>query len=187
MTEKKFYFYKLKNDFFKRHDIRIIEKMPNGERIVLFYTKMIAESVGHEGSLRFSKAIPYTAEMLATVLYTDQDIVDQGIQTLLELELLIIDGSGTYILTKIAESIKHDTEAAEKKRDYRKRKAADQETTEILTSEELSYLFRRYGKETGSDYLVKFKLHIASEGKTYKSNLATIEKWLNQDGIEAML
>lgn len=58
--EKKYYWLKLKRDFFKRHDIRIIEKMQNGKDYVLFYLKMLLESIDHEGELRFSDAIPTT-------------------------------------------------------------------------------------------------------------------------------
>ena len=29
--DKRYYWLKLKRDFFKRHDIRIIEEMPNGK------------------------------------------------------------------------------------------------------------------------------------------------------------
>lgn len=42
---KKFYWLKLKRDFFKRHDIRIIEEMPNGKDYILFYLKLLFESV----------------------------------------------------------------------------------------------------------------------------------------------
>ena len=31
MADKRYYWLKLKRDFFKRHDIRIIEDMPNGK------------------------------------------------------------------------------------------------------------------------------------------------------------
>ena len=39
MADKKYYWLKLKRDFFKRHDIRIIEEMPNGKEYLLFYNK----------------------------------------------------------------------------------------------------------------------------------------------------
>ena len=55
----KYYWLKLKKDFFKRHDIRILESMPNGEQTVLFYLKLMLESVDHDGELRFSEEIPY--------------------------------------------------------------------------------------------------------------------------------
>ena len=37
---QKYYWLKLKRDFFKRHDIRIIEEMPNGKDYILFYLKL---------------------------------------------------------------------------------------------------------------------------------------------------
>ena len=58
MAEQKYYWLKLKRDFFKRHDIRIIEAMPNGKDYILFYLKLLCESVDHEGNLRFSEQIP---------------------------------------------------------------------------------------------------------------------------------
>ena len=58
MADKKFYWLKLKRDFFKRHDIRIIESMPNGKDYILFYLKMLLESIDHEGEQRVSDAIP---------------------------------------------------------------------------------------------------------------------------------
>ena len=47
MEGKKFYWLKLKRDFFKRHDIRIIEELPNGEKVILFYLKLMLESIDH--------------------------------------------------------------------------------------------------------------------------------------------
>ena len=38
---KRYYWLKLKRDFFKRHDIRIIESQENGKDYVLFYLKML--------------------------------------------------------------------------------------------------------------------------------------------------
>lgn len=42
--DKKFYWLKLSKDFFKRHDVRIIEEMPNGKDYILFYLKLLLES-----------------------------------------------------------------------------------------------------------------------------------------------
>lgn len=46
--EKKYYWLKLKRDFFKRHDIRIIEEMPNGKDYILFYLKILCESTSNK-------------------------------------------------------------------------------------------------------------------------------------------
>jgi len=65
--EKRYYWLKLKRDFFKRHDIQIIESVPNGKDYVLFYLKLLAESIDHEGLLRFNDLIPYSEQMLSTI------------------------------------------------------------------------------------------------------------------------
>ena len=59
MGRGKFYWLKLDKDFFKRHDIKIIESMPNGKDYILFYLKLLCESLDHDGSLRFNDQIPY--------------------------------------------------------------------------------------------------------------------------------
>ena len=82
MAEKKYYWLKLKRDFFKRHDIRIIEAMPNGKDYILFYLKMLLESVDHDGALRFSDTIPYNADMLAVITNTNVDVVRAAMKVL---------------------------------------------------------------------------------------------------------
>jgi len=58
-TNKKYFWLRLNKDFFKRHDIQIIEGMENGKDYVLFYLKLLTESISHEGELRFNDTIPY--------------------------------------------------------------------------------------------------------------------------------
>ena len=67
---ERYYWLKLDRGFFKRHDITVIEDMPNGKDYVLFYLKLMLESVDHEGALRFSDTIPYSESMLASVTRT---------------------------------------------------------------------------------------------------------------------
>lgn len=42
---KKYYWLKLKKDFFHKHDVKIIEAMPNGKDYILFYLKLLCESL----------------------------------------------------------------------------------------------------------------------------------------------
>ena len=76
---KKYYWLKLQKDFFKRHDIRIIESMPNGKDYIIFYLKLLTESISHDGQLRFSEVIPYETSMLAVITNTNVDIVKTAI------------------------------------------------------------------------------------------------------------
>ena len=116
---KRYYWLKLKRDFFKRHDIRIIESMPNGKDYVLFYLKLLVESVDHEGKLRFSEQIPYSSEMLATITDTNVDIVRQAVKIFVELNMMEAMDDGTYFMSEVQKMLGSETEWAEKKRLYR--------------------------------------------------------------------
>ena len=98
--EGKYYWLKLKRDFFKRHDIRIIEAMPNGKDYILFYLKLLCESVDHEGRLRFNENIPYNSEMLATITNTNKDTVDAAVKMFTELGMMEMLDDGTLYMTE---------------------------------------------------------------------------------------
>ena len=116
MAEKKYYWLKLKRDFFKRHDIRIIESMQNGKDYILFYLKLLLESVDHEGALRFSDAIPYNEQMLSVVTNTNIDIVRAAMKMFLELNMMEILDDQTIYMTEVDKLIGSETKWAEKKR-----------------------------------------------------------------------
>lgn len=105
MADKKYYWLRLRKDFFKRHDIRILEAMPNGKEYALFYLKLLTESIDHEGALRFSDKIPYTIEMLSTVTNTAPDVVKAALGALIELEMIEHNEDGTYIIPGIESMI----------------------------------------------------------------------------------
>ena len=104
MTDK-YYWLKLQRDFFKRHDVRIVEAMPNGKDYVLFYLKLLCESIDHEGRLRFSDSIPYNDEMLATITNTNIDIVRSAVKIFTELKLMEIQTDGTYFMAEVQKMI----------------------------------------------------------------------------------
>lgn len=123
VAEGRFYWLKLKRDFFKRHDIRIVESMPNGKDYVLFYLKLLCESVDHEGALRFSDTIPYSAEMLATITDTNVDIVKSAVKIFCELKMMDISSDHTIFMTEVNRMIGSavDNDNANRQRRYRER------------------------------------------------------------------
>lgn len=127
MDSKKFYWLKLKRDFFKRHDIRIVEDMPNGKDYILFYLKMLVESVDHEGKLRFSDTIPYNEQMLATITNTNIDIVRAAMDIFTKLEMIEIIDDGTIFMTETLKMIGSaaDNDNAKRQQRFRDRKKAE--------------------------------------------------------------
>ena len=128
--DKKYYWLKLKRDFFKRHDIRIVEEMPNGKEYILFYLKLLCESVDHDGSLRFSDEIPYNENMLSVITNTNVDIVRAACKLFTELKMMDILDDGTLYMrevnTMIGSAANNDN--ANRQRKFRERKKQEQST-----------------------------------------------------------
>lgn len=121
--DQKYYWLKLKRDFFKRHDIKIIEAMTNGKDYILFYLKLLCESVDHEGNLRFSEEIPYNEEMLATITNTNVDVVRSAITIFEKLKMIEILDNGTYFMREVQKMMGSETYWAERKRIQRTKNA----------------------------------------------------------------
>ncbi len=134
MAEGRFYWLKLHRDFFKRHDIKVVEAMPNGKDYILFYLKLLVESVDHEGSLRFSDSIPYSAEMLSAVTNTNVDVVRGAIKTFSELGMVTILPDSTIYMEEVNRMIGSavDNEAANRKRRQRERERLAQTQTPLI-------------------------------------------------------
>ena len=156
--EKKYFWLRLRKDFFKRHDVRILEAMPNGKEYVMFYLKMLTESIDHEGALRFSDTTPYSTEMLATIANTSPEIAEGAIKALISLEMIEVNDEGTLKMIGIENMIGFETKWAEKKRKYRQQK--DIERTQEGQSEDIERTKKdnvRQEKELEIDIKKKYK------------------------------
>ena len=118
------YWLKLKRDFFKRHDIRILEEMENGKEFVLFYLKLMCESIDHEGRLRFSETIPYSEKMLSTITNTNYEVVKNAMNLFKELGMIEQQADGTIFMNEIPNMTMSvvDNDNANRQRRYRERK-----------------------------------------------------------------
>jgi len=139
MSDSKYYWLKLQRDFFKRHDIRIVESMPNGKDYILFYLKLLVESVDHEGQLRFSDTIPYSDEMLAVITGTNIDTVRSAIKCFTELGMITILDDGTIFMVEVNNMIgsaanNDNARRQQRFRDNRKSLLIEQNVTSVTKS-----------------------------------------------------
>jgi predicted phage replisome organizer len=123
---RKYYWLKLKRDFFKRHDIRRVEEMPNGKDYVLFYLKMLVESIDHNGELRFSETIPYNEQMLSVITNTNIDIVRSAMKLFLDLKLIDLFDDETIYMSEVQKLIGNETAGAQRVREHRERRGETQ-------------------------------------------------------------
>jgi predicted phage replisome organizer len=98
MAERRYYWLKLKGDFFQRHDIRILEKMQGGSSYVIFYLKLLTESLAQGGRLRFSEDIPLNWEMLSAMTGLEVDEVGNAMKTLSTLGMIQVLPDETILI-----------------------------------------------------------------------------------------
>ena len=134
MDGKKYYWLKLPKDFFKRHDITYLLSLPEGSKMVIFYLRLMTESVDHDGELRFSEELPYNVEILSSITFTSEELVNRTLNILTDLGLVQVDEDKTIILPKVKELIgsASDTEGARRVRRYREQQQSLQNVTPPL-------------------------------------------------------
>lgn len=125
--ERKYYWLKLPRNFFSKHYILMLMAEPQGKELVLFYIRLLTESIDHEGQLRYSESIPYTPESLAALTGFPLHTVTEALRLFAEMELVATEADGTLLLPKCLEMIGSESESTQRVRDYRKRKKEEQE------------------------------------------------------------
>lgn len=127
--KKRYYWLKLKKDFFHQHQLKVLKTLPNGRLYALIYLELLAESTSHSGELRYSKTLPYDVVTLAAVIDEDKDNVQAAIEVLCKLELMEILDDGTIYLREIQRLIGSETGKAQRMRDYRERLKEEENAT----------------------------------------------------------
>ena len=122
--EPKYFWFKLHDDFFSDSKIKLLEKMPNGEKYGWFLFKLICKSIKTEGLLRFSDKLPYSPKMLADITDTDIDVVRSALSAFNMCELIDIFEDGTYFIDLVPNNTGKESESAERVRKCRDRKRA---------------------------------------------------------------
>jgi len=192
----KYYWLRLHRDFFKRHDTQIVEGMENGKDYLLFYLKLLCESVDHEGALRFSDTIPYDAQMLATITRTNIDVVRCAVKVFTELNMMQQMDDGTLYMNQVQGLIGSETAWAAKKRAYRMQ--LSERTSEDIVRQEREIeieiekeeeknprydnLVAKYGKKAVDEYIERVKLadDSGSLKRRVKDVVATAGVWLSR-------
>ena len=186
MAEKKYYWLKLKRDFFKRHDIRIIEEMPNGKEYLLFYLKLLVESIDHEGELRFSDTIPYNEQMLSVITNTNVDIVRSALKLFADgLHLIEIKDDKTIYMEEVEKMIGSESWSADRVRKYREKQKLLQCNTDVTSCNEDIEIEKEIDIEIEKDVnkpQKRFAKPTLDDVKAYcleRNNNVDAEKWYN--------
>lgn len=116
---KKYYYMRLKEDFFDSDEIKIIESQPNGYLYSNILLKLYLKSLKRNGKLMVTDFIPYTLESLSNVLGHNIDTVRNAVEIFKEFKLIEELSNGAIFMTEIQNFIGQGSSEADRKREYR--------------------------------------------------------------------
>lgn len=119
MSDKKYYWIKLKEDFFEEDVISWIEEQEKGVYYSNFYLKLCLKAMNSEGRLIRKVGemlIPYDVKTLSKITGVDQDTVIVAMELLKRTGLIEILENGEIYLTQLKNMIGSESKWAEKKR-----------------------------------------------------------------------
>lgn len=133
--QKKYYWLKLKEDFFDDDTISFIEEQENGVYYINFYLKLCLKSIKTNGKLiRLigEVLIPYDIKSLSKLTSTPPDTVRVAMKLFQEIGLVKLLESGEIYLSQIEEMIGSETDKARLMRESRARKSIGNNVTTAL-------------------------------------------------------
>lgn len=98
---KKYYYLKLKENFFESDEAIILESMPDGYLYSNILLKLYLRSLKNDGLLMFNNLIPYNAQMLATITRHQIGTIEKAIQIFQQLKLIEILDNGAIYMSNI--------------------------------------------------------------------------------------
>lgn len=131
---KKYYWLKLKEDFFDDKYIKALRKLPDGDALCIIYQKMQLKSLKTEGFIHYDKILPSAEEELALILDEDLNKVKLTLQALLSMGLVERWENDTLYMVAMQNLIGSETAVAERVRKHREKQKMLQCNTEVTNS-----------------------------------------------------
>lgn len=118
---KKYYWLKLKEDFFEEKQIKYLRKLPDGDKLVIAYLKMQLKSLKTEGFIKYDSILPSNIEELSMILDEDINIVTLLIKALQQVGAIEVLDDGSFYMIAMQDLIGKEGASAERVRKFRER------------------------------------------------------------------
>lgn len=116
MAEKRYYWLKLREDFFRQKDIKKLRQIAGGDTYTIIYLKMLLRSLENEGRLYYDGVEDDFPGELALDIDETVENVNVTISYLIARGILVQQSSDEYEITTAAEMTGSETASAERKR-----------------------------------------------------------------------
>ncbi|AWN66975.1 prephenate dehydrogenase [Lactococcus lactis subsp. lactis] len=184
---KKYYYMRLKENFFDSDEMIILENMDNGDGIIYsnILLKLYLRSLKYEGRLMFNERIPFNPQMLSTIVRHPVGVVEKALKAFVDLGLVEVMDNGAIYMLDIQNFIGKTTTEADRIKAYRSKINKEKG----LVSNDTPKLVQMYDKSTPELELeiereLKIEKEVEEEISTPPSDLQKlIELYQNNFGI----
>lgn len=125
MDNKKYYYLKLKENFFESDSMVLLENMKDGYLYSNILLKLYLRSLKDGGRLMLNGTIPYNSQMLSSVTRHQVGTLEKALDIFKELGLIEILDSGAIYMMDIQNFIGKSSTEADRQREYYNRIECD--------------------------------------------------------------
>ena len=165
---KKYYYLRLKDNFFDSDELKILESMKDGYLYSNILLKLYLRSLKNDGKLVVNDRIPYNAEMLASVTGHQIGTVKQALSIFKDLGLIDVLENGAIYMLDIQNFIGKGSSEADRKREYRQRIESDR--TNVQTK------VRQISEKSPPEIEIELEKDIKIEKEIHSSAKSTTTK-----------
>ena len=136
---KRYYWLKLKEDFFDDDVINWIEDQKNGKEYCLFYLKLCLKSLKNNGVLIRNVGtllVPYDTKKLADITNTPEDTVIVAMSLFKKTGLVEVMENGALYLSQLQDMVGSESSWAKKKREQRLTKGQSEDNVPQMSDRE---------------------------------------------------
>lgn len=148
---KRYYWLKLKNDFFTDKKIKKLRKIAGGDTYTIIYLKMMLMVLQTDGIYEYEGVEGTLAEELALELDEDEDNVEITLNYLMTANLIEEIDLNKFMLPQAIECMGSESAGAQRVRDYRDRQKTLQCNTDVTEVKHLCNVEKEKEKEKRED------------------------------------
>lgn len=119
MSDKRFFWLKLKEDFFDEKYVKALRRLPQGDSLVIIYLKMQLRSLKTEGIIKYDGLLPDGNAELAMMLDEDETLVRFTVDALVRFGAVERWDNETLYMAAMQELIGSESSAAARMRKHR--------------------------------------------------------------------
>ena len=173
---KKYYWLKLKDNFFNQKEVKKLRRIAGGDTYTIIYLKMQLLSIKKDGIIEFEGTEKDLAEQLSYEIDENLDNIQVTLSFLKVNNLIEEISENNFLLTKVPDCIGKEGASAERVRRHRERKA-------LLEKEKEQKMLQCNGEVTNSNNAViksNTEIEIEKEKEIEKDNNISKDIFINK-------